>query len=242
MLHFIVHDYAVVTSTNDEAKALLGQGAGEGVIVRAERQTAGRGRRGRPWISEPGNLYCSLILVPQCPLTQISQLSFVMGLAVGQTILPFLTEPGLLAYKWPNDLLLQGEKVAGILIETELHADQSVQACIVGMGLNVNSPPNHLNYPVTALGRHTKLKLTQDILFSALLKQINHYYDIWRQEGFEPVRVQWMCHAYGLGQDMTIKTGHKEIQGQFMGLSPEGALQLKSRDGFLHEVVSAEIS
>lgn len=232
----MVHDYPVVTSTNDEAKSLLLHGAAEGTVVRAQRQTAGRGRRGRQWVSEPGNLYCSLILVPSCPLAQISQLSFVMAVAVGQATLPFLAGPEVLSYKWPNDLLLQGEKVAGILIETE------GQTCIVGIGVNVQSLPNQVAYPVTALNHHTKVILSQEDLLSGLLEQISYYYHVWQKEGFEPVRSQWMQRAYGLGKTMGIKTGAKEMSGQFLGLSPLGELLLRESDGFLHKLMSAEIS
>jgi BirA family biotin operon repressor/biotin-[acetyl-CoA-carboxylase] ligase len=241
LLHFTLYDYPVVGSTNDEAKVLLAQGATEGTVVRAQRQTAGRGRRGRRWISESGNLYCSIILTPDCSLSQASQLSFVIAVAVGQTILPFLTSPHLLSYKWPNDLLLQKEKVAGILIETESQGGQTAKACVVGIGLNLNSIPDHPAYPVTALKNHAKLNLISDVLFSGLLEQVKSVYQIWQHEGFNPIREAWMERAYGLGQEMTITVGTKEISGQFTGLSPDGALLLKEKNGFVHKFMSAEI-
>ena len=228
-------------STNDEAKALLAIGAEEGAVVRAERQTAGRGRRGRQWISEAGNLYCSVILRPQCPLNQASQLSFVMALAVGNTILPFLTQPEILSYKWPNDLLLQKEKVAGILIETESERGQFAEACVVGIGLNINVVPDHPIYPVTALKNHSKSKLSRDVLFSELLEQIKNQYHLWQKEGFGPIHEAWMARAHGLNQEMTITVGKKEMRGQFMGLSPEGALLLREGNGFVRQFMSAEI-
>lgn len=241
MLHFTLYDYAVLGSTNDEAKALFDSGAREGTVVRAARQTAGRGRRGRHWISEVGNLYCSVILCPACPLSQISQLSFVMALAVGNTIIPFLIKPEILSYKWPNDVLLQKEKVAGILIETESHGGQQAEACIIGIGLNLDSAPNHPAYPVTALKNHSKLALSRETLFSELLAQIKNQYQLWQQEGFSPIREAWMERAYGLGQEMVLTGGTKKIGGQFIGLSPKGALLLKEENGCTHQFMSAEV-
>ncbi len=241
MLHFTLYDYPVVGSTNDEAKALLTTGAEEGTVVRAERQTAGRGRRGRQWISEAGNLYCSIILRPKCPLSQVSQLSFVMALAVGNTILPALIRPEILSYKWPNDLLLQKEKVAGILIETESQRGQLAEACVVGIGLNINVVPNHPIYPVTALKNHSQSKLSRDALFSELLEQIKNQYQVWQKEGFGPIRNAWMARAYNLGHKMAIAVGNNQASGQFVGLSPEGALLLKEESGFVHKLMSAEV-
>lgn len=241
MIHFILNDYAVVGSTNDEAKALLVKGWGEGTVVRAERQTAGRGRLGRQWISEVGNLYCSIILGPQCPLNQVSQLSFVIAIAVGNTIIPYLTEPDLLSYKWPNDLLLQKAKVAGILIETESQGAQLAEACVVGIGLNLNMVPEHSAYPVTALKNHSELPLDRDVVFSELLTQIANQYWIWQKEGFNPIRKAWLERAHGLGQELLITVGKSKVHGQFMGLSPEGALLLKEENGFVHTLMSAEV-
>lgn len=242
MLDFILYDYPVVGSTNDEVKVLLAQGAVEGTVVRAERQTTGRGRRGRRWISEPGNLYCSLLLMPKCPLIQVSQLSFVMAVAVGRAILPFLTMPETLSYKWPNDLLLQKEKVAGILIETESQGGQVAEACVVGIGLNLNSLPDHPAYPVTALQHHATAPLNRDVVFTALLDQIKAAYQTWRQEGFDPIREEWLQRAHGLGKEVGVTRGEKEIRGQFIGLTSGGALLLKDANGKVHEFMSAEIS
>jgi len=241
LLHFTLYDYAVLGSTNDEAKALFGNGAREGAVVRAACQTAGRGRRGRHWVSEVGNLYCSVILCPKCPLSQISQLSFVMALAVGNTVMPFLAKSEILSYKWPNDVLLQKEKVAGILIETESHGGQQVEACIIGIGLNLDSAPNHPAYPVTALKNHSKLALSRETLFSELLAQIKSQYQVWQQEGFSPIREAWMERAHGLGQEMVIRVGAKEVCGQFIGLSPKGALLLKEENGCTHQFMSVEV-
>lgn len=222
-------------------KSFLAQGAGEGTVVRAESQTAGRGRRGRRWISEPGNLFCSVILCPKCPLTTASQLSFVIALAVGRTILPYLTNPEILSYKWPNDLLLQEEKVAGILIETESAGGQLAEACVIGIGVNLTAIPEHSAYPVTALKYHTTTNLNRDILFSQLLDQIKNVYQIWQDEGFTPIREAWMERAHRLWENLTVNFGENDHLGQFIGLSEEGAFLLKEENGTVHRLVSIEI-
>lgn len=240
-MNFILHDYQVVESTIDEAKALLAKGAAEGTIVRAERQTAGRGRRGRVWISEPGNIYCTLILMPDCLLSQASQLSFVTAVAVGEAILPFLDASEILSYKWPNDLLLNGEKVAGILIETESQGSQMAQTCVVSVGLNLNSIPNNPDYPVTALMKHSSLNVNREMVFPELLAQIDYYYQLWKEKGFEPIRTKWLERAFALGQNMTATMGNQQIFGTFIGINDEGVLLLEDEGGVMHNLMSAEV-
>ncbi|MBM3468272.1 MAG: biotin--[acetyl-CoA-carboxylase] ligase [Alphaproteobacteria bacterium] len=241
LIDFTLYDYAVVGSTNDEAKVLLAQGAGEGTVIRAERQTAGRGRRGGNWISEVGNLYCSIILTPECTLSEANQLSFVMAIAVGEAVLPMLLIPHTLTYKWPNDLLLEGKKVAGILIETESQGEQFVKSCVIGIGLNIHVVPEHSKYQVTALIDHVKSSIDKEALFVALLDNVKTYYEIWRQKGFQTIRKVWLERAHGLGQKMQVVIGEKETHAEFMDLSPEGALVLKNDDGTSLKLMSAEI-
>lgn len=242
MLDFHIHDYPVVGSTNDTAKELLRQGALEGTVVWAKRQTAGRGRRGRPWISEPGNLYCSLILRPKCSLMQASQLSFVIAVAVGQTMLQHLSTPDILSYKWPNDILLNHEKVSGILIETESTKSDQVEACIIGIGINLNSVPDHPSYSVTALNLHTVNKVILDNLLATLLENIKLYYQDWMLNGFSSIREKWLQRAYKLGQPITISIAKEKLSGRFIGLSQEGALMFEKLNGTISQIMSAEVS
>ena len=225
-----LHQYAVIDSTNDEAKRLLEQGAKEGTVVQAGRQTAGRGRQGRLWVSEPGNLYFSLILHPCCNFQQISQLSYVIALASGKCLASFLEDPDILTYKWPNDLLLAGQKVGGILIETVSHTLGAVDACIAGVGINIASGPFQKNggtgYPVTTLHAHSKVTLTPDSLCLFLFENIDFYYRIWQTRGFEPLRQEWLARAHGLGKDITVKAGTEMQKGKFLGIDPKGALML----------------
>src|SRR5439155_19489702 len=115
------HD-ATIGSTNDEAKAVARTGATDGTLVWADQQTAGRGRRGRIWLSPPGNLYLSLVLRPECAAARAAQLGFVAALGLGDALAPLVGATVQLRYKWPNDLLVDGKKLAGILLESETSA------------------------------------------------------------------------------------------------------------------------
>ena len=130
-----------IDSTNEEARRLAAAGAAAGTVVWAKRQTAGRGRRGRSWISEPGNLFTSLILRPHVPPARAAELTFVASLAVAQAVAGFL--PGrIICTKWPNDVLVDGGKIAGILIESAAGTSGKVDWLVVGIGINVAHHPN----------------------------------------------------------------------------------------------------
>jgi BirA family transcriptional regulator, biotin operon repressor / biotin---[acetyl-CoA-carboxylase] ligase len=242
VLNYSIHQYPTINSTNDEAKVLLRQGANEGTVVLADRQTAGRGRWGRSWISGPGNLYCSIILKPQCTLLQAGQLSFVMAVSVGEAILPYLKSIHKLTYKWPNDLLINQQKVCGILIETESESGGLVDACIVGIGINLSSVPDNPTYPVTALNLHTEAQLALDDLFAALLEKINKKYQQWRQYGFEELREKWLERADSLGEMITVTIENKKKTGKFLGLNMSGGLLFLNENGNIDELMSVEVS
>src|SRR5690348_7572810 len=144
---FRAHHFAAVGSTNDTAKELARAGAPEGTIVWAGEQTAGRGRRGRIWASPPGNLYLSLILRPQAPAAQAAQLGFVAALALGGAIAELAGPQIELRCKWPNDLLANGRKLAGILLESETSANGEVDFVVLGVGANLASAPAATEYP-----------------------------------------------------------------------------------------------
>ncbi len=142
-----------VDSTNNAAKQLAREGAAAGMVVWAMQQTAGRGRRGRSWVSPPGNLYASLLLRPSCPPEEAAQLGFVTALAVADALEEMA--PGLppIACKWPNDVLVGGRKIAGILLESEIGADQNLAFLIIGLGVNLVFAPADAEFPATSLSR-----------------------------------------------------------------------------------------
>src|SRR5260370_22163136 len=158
----------VVGSSNDEAKALARVGAPEGALVGAGDQTAGRGRRGSAWQSPPGNVYLSLVLRPDGTAAQAAQLGFVAALGLGDALVA-LTGPGLdLRYKWPNDLLAGGRKLAGILLESEMAAGGGLDFVILRIGVNLVSAPRDLEYPATSLADQGASGITPAALLAAL--------------------------------------------------------------------------
>ena len=218
-----------VDSTNDAAKARAAAGAPEGTVVWARQQRAGRGRRGRPWISPPGNLYLSAVLRPSCAARRVAQLSFVAALAV----LDLVDEPlpGRARCKWPNDILVDGGKVAGILLESALGPDGRVDWVVLGIGVNLASHPG-LEGPIpsTSLVDASAATLAPEDALPLLLEALTRRRHEWETRGFAAVRRAWLVRAHGLGGPVTVANGDRKLAGVFEGLDEDGALML-AREG-----------
>ncbi len=233
--------YDTLGSTNAEALALARAGERGPLWVSARHQSAGRGRRGRTWVSEPGNLYASLLLVDPAPAERAAELSFVTGLAVRDAIAQTASALGpKLALKWPNDVLLDGEKVAGILIEGEV--TRGAPATVVaGVGVNCASHPHAASYPATDLAAHGSNVTPQSLLVSlstALFKRIAQWD---RGSGFAGIRGDWLSAAHGLGQPMRVSDGGGERTGQFAGLDDAGRLLLDLPDGSRQQIAAGDV-
>ena len=212
-----------VGSTNDEAARRAEAGAPEGTVVWAREQTGGRGRRGRVWASPVGNLYSSTILRPDCPAVRAAELGFVAALAVAD-IVPAGRD---LRVKWPNDVLLDGGKVAGILPESAIGAGGRAEHVVMGIGVNVSFAPNlpEMRYPGACVGGTVEAALEK--LTAALARRVVQ----WRQSGFEPVRAEWLTKAGPLGLEVDVKLGDELVRGCFAGMDREGALLLDTPAG-----------
>lgn len=214
-------------STNDVAKQAAEAGAAEGLVVQALRQTAGRGRLGRSWSSPEGNLYISVLLRPACAAQEAGHYSFVAALAVYEAIATTRGEDGV-AFKWPNDVLIHGKKVSGVLIETGLRADGSVDWLVIGVGVNVSAAPKDTPYPATSLwdeGATTRVEAVRD----AFLSGLHHWSQTLRRDGFDPVRRGWLADAQR--GPLTVRTQDGETHGTFAGLDEKGGLILRLADG-----------
>ena len=223
-------DYTLIAldeadSTNDAAKDRAAAGAPEGTVVWARQQRAGRGRRGRAWDSPPGNLYLSVILRPSCEARSVAQLSFVAALAVLDLVDGPL--PGRAHCKWPNDILVDGGKVAGILLESALEPGGHVDWVVLGIGVNLASHPG-LDGPVpsTSLVDAGAPPLAPEEALAPLLAALTRRRQVWEEEGFAPVRRAWLARAHGLGGPVTVANGGQKLAGTFEGLDAEGALVL----------------
>jgi len=223
---------ASVGSTNDEAARLADAGAPEGTVVWSREQTGGRGRRGRHWASPVGNLYSSTILRPDCAAPRAAELGFVAALAVAD-IVPADRQVRL---KWPNDVLVDGGKIAGILLESAVGRAGQVDHVVAGIGLNVGFAPQlpEMRYPGSALGGSVETAL--EGLTAALAARLAQ----WRRDGFETVRAAWLAQAGPIGAEVDVRLGDELVRGRFAGLDRQGALLLDTAAG-PRKIVSGEL-
>ena len=227
-----------VDSTNAEALRRLPDLEGPCWIM-ARRQTAGRGRRGRPWSDPDGNFAASLALRPEVPAAQSALVSFVAALALHDSLCALTGQPSAFALKWPNDVLAGGGKVSGILLEgagTAARADH----LIVGIGVNLVGAPA----TVSADGLHavslvavTGTRLRPQTLLDRLAPDFARWYETLMRAGFAPLREAWIARAAGLGEVITARTGRDTLRGVFETIDETGALVL--RIGVARRIVPA---
>lgn len=216
-----------IDSTNEELRRRAAAGAREGTAVVAETQTAGRGRQGRRWDSPPGNLHCSLLLRPGCAPLKAANLSFAAALAVADVIEPLLPSAALLRFKWPNDVLLAGKKVAGVLLESEIRGD-ALEWIVVGVGVNVTSFPEEAMYPATSLAAAGCRGIGARDVMDSYFDHIRIWYARWRDDGFAPLRAAWLARASGQGETIEVRMGNEKVTGRFADLDADGALILET--------------
>jgi len=233
-------DCETVTSTNAEALA-LGRGGERGPLwITAQQQSAGRGRRGNNWASPPGNLYATLLLHDPAPAERAPELSFVTALGVSDAIERFA--PALrseLKLKWPNDVLISGAKIAGILIESE-RVDEKLTV-VIGVGVNCRHHPADTPYPATDLGA-AGADIPAENLFAALSGTMVERLVQWhRGAGFAAIRAEWTERAAGMGGDMRVRLPDRELVGRGEALDEYGRLLLRLADGSVHAIAAGEV-
>jgi BirA family biotin operon repressor/biotin-[acetyl-CoA-carboxylase] ligase len=217
-----------VGSTNDEARALIAAGAAKGAVVWAESQTAGRGRHGREWVSPPGNLYCSTIIRADVEPARLGEFSFVAALATRDAVTAVVPAEIPVELKWPNDVLVQGKKAAGVLVEAEKLPDERRTALIVGIGVNIVSAPREASYPATCLSavvRPPRPGRLLELLVAALDRRA-------------AIREEWMRHAYRVGEQIAVGD---VVTGVFAGVDETGALIVAATDGGRRRLVSGSV-
>jgi BirA family biotin operon repressor/biotin-[acetyl-CoA-carboxylase] ligase len=216
---------ASVGSTMDEAWARAEAGEAGNLWIVADRQTKGRGRSGRTWVSDKGNLFATLLLRDACPARHAPQLVFVAALALCDAVAAAARPaPGRLSLKWPNDLLLDGAKVSGILAESRHGGAGEAPIAAIGFGVNVMHAPEGTPYPVTDL-RAGGLSAGRDDLLAALAGSMALRIAQWRRgDGFSKIRTQWLELAHPPGTALRIKLTSGDVAGSFAGLDAEGRL------------------
>lgn len=238
---FIGHQlyyYPKLTSTMDIAKRKAQEGADEGTVVIAGEQTSGKGRLGRAWLSPQGNLAMSIILKP--PLDKLHQLIMVASLAVVRTI---KRVSGIEAeIKWPNDVLIKGKKVCGILIENEVQRDEVLFA-VIGIGININLDPlatPEISSIATSLASESGEEIEKDKVITALFAEFEQLY-LESQSGV-PIYQEWKYYMGTIGKWVQVKAGESVERGQAEAVTKRGNLILRRADGSIAEIVVGDVT
>jgi BirA family biotin operon repressor/biotin-[acetyl-CoA-carboxylase] ligase len=237
---YSLHHLGETDSTNEEARRLAVAGAATPVWILADRQTKGRGRRGREWQAPAGNLTTTLLLRPDRPLARCAQLSFVAALATAGMITQ-LAPSAEIALKWPNDVLAQGRKIAGILLESAGNDPARPDWLAVGIGANLAAHPADVEFPATSLAALGVSIPTPREALAALAAHWARWYDLWLERGFGPVRDAWLARAAGLGTRIRARLADGETHGMFEGIDEGGALLLRENPARLRVIAAGDV-
>lgn len=228
-------------STNIECLLRARAGDPGKLWITAGRQTGGRGRRGRSWVSEPGNLYASLLLIDAAAMPDLSSLPLAVAIAVYDAlkpVLPFTAEK--LEIKWPNDILIGRKKTCGILLESEMLADGR-QALVVGIGINIAHKPLDSAYPVTSLSEQGA-SVSPEELFARLYAAMDESLHLWdRGRGIGGVIRRWRQAACGIGEKITVNLPDRSISGRFVDIDDKGLLLLDAGDGGYLPIAAGDV-
>ena len=236
--------YNSIDSTNDAAKKIAGEKKAHGTVVVAEKQTRGKGRMGRQWFSALGrDLLFSVILYPKASVVKVAQISMLAAVAVTEALnKTFGVKSGI---KWPNDLLVDGKKICGVLLEMSAEAD-CMRYVILGIGINVNSDKSDWTNEIIDRTTSLKLVLGKNIsrveVLKSVLEELELWYEKWCDFGFDPVLDKWRALCVSQKKRATVKTLEKEYIGWIEGIDDEGALVLKLDDGTKKVFFSADVS
>ncbi|MEQ9144658.1 MAG: biotin--[acetyl-CoA-carboxylase] ligase [Parvibaculaceae bacterium] len=236
--------FAEIDSTNEEAKRLAAAGEPGPVWIVAETQTAGRGRRGRAWTSPSGNLMCTLLLRPGCSPAKAGELSFVAGLALHDAACTLLPDDAAakVSLKWPNDLLIDGKKASGILLESESDGGAEVSWLAIGIGLNLAHFPEDTPYPATSLRAVSGETPSVEAALTALAAGFDRWFRRWQAGGgFARVREAWLARARGVGGAVTVRLPEETLEGTFEGIEPDGALRLRLANGTVRLISAGDV-
>lgn len=233
-----------VGSTNDLARELAGYGADEGTVVMAETQTTGRGRLNREWLSPKGGLWFSIVLRPKLQPDEVAKLVFVASLAVAEVL---RTSYGLKAEtRWPNDVLVKGRKVCGILAETKT-TGETVNFVVIGIGINVNfnvrkALPPELWQSAASIKDESGRKVELESLTCTILENLESLYDSFLKNGFGPVLERWKKLANFLGRKVEVTSQTEKLNGSAYDVDESGALVLRLVDGTFKRVFVGDVS
>lgn len=242
-LNWSVQCLAETGSTNEDLRRMAEQGAAEGTVIVSDRQSAGRGRLGRRWESPAGvNLYCSILLRPQIPPQQAPQLTFLSAVATAEALIETYQLP--VRVKWPNDLLVGGRKIAGLLNEMSAESEQ-VHFVLLGIGVNLNMTaeqfPDDLRYPATSVLLEKGQPVERLEFVRCLLQKIEQLYRIYLEEGFWAVRRRWEGLSDLLDRKVHVDLNPGSREGTVVGLDDDGALRLQLDNGQVERILAGDV-
>ncbi len=237
---YALKEYQSLDSTNEEARRLAAQAAPAPLWIRADVQSAGRGRRGRAWEAPSGNLAATLLLRPNRPAADCAQLSFVAAVAAAETVAQFAPRADV-RVKWPNDVLADGRKIVGILLESASGGAAVPEWLAVGIGINLAQFPEGTETPATAIAALGEAVPSPREALLCLAASFAKWYEVWRTGGFAPIRDIWLARAANLGGRIRARLANEETSGVFEGINETGALTLREGGGKLRLISAGEI-
>ncbi len=223
---YTTYHYDILPSTADMAKSDIFEGMNRYIII-ADMQQAGRGRLGNIWHSATGNLFCNIVTPLSMPLYRWSEVSLVIALALSDVIQNVIDTSASVYLKWPNDILVNGAKIAGILLET---IPMDTPKLSVGMGVNILSSPIVKSYKTCYLQSFGCVHTVSDIL-PMIVERYEQWLTTWQTQGIQFIVSSWMARAWGVGYDIRVRTPQQEMHGVFVGVSESGQLLLQTEKG-----------
>jgi BirA family biotin operon repressor/biotin-[acetyl-CoA-carboxylase] ligase len=230
-------------STNAEARRRADAGETGPLWIVARRQTKGRGRRGRSWESQDGNLFATLMQLTRKSPAEAAQVTFVAALAIAD-LLDAWAPASLVTIKWPNDVMLAGQKASGVLVESGVHESGGLWLA-VGIGINLLSAPEGTERPATALAHHLRGDAASppstEVAAAKLAEAFNVWMTRWETLGFQPILDAWRARTAGLDGPAVARLGRETIEGRAEGVGPDGALKLRLADGSLRLISAGDV-
>ena len=238
--HFELVVFDDIDSTNKEAIRRAEQGASDGLVVFARAQSKGRGRHDRVWQSQAGNFFCSYLFRPTFEAAEAAQLGFVAANAMADTIASLLPRSAQVTCKWPNDVLIEGAKVSGVLLESAFKGG-TLDWLVLGVGMNITTAPDDTPYPATSLLTEGAVgTVSPEHVLDIFTKRLIAGFVLWRRIGFGAVRRAWLSRAQGIGGPIEVRLSDETISGTFKALDADGVLLVETPDG-IRKVTAGDV-
>jgi len=242
--NYLIHQFDEVESTNDLAFSLAeNKQIFANQIIAANKQNKGRGRLNRNWESPKGNLYFSLVLQPKIAIEKTSQISLVAICALQIAVAKIFQQQNIVAKiqnKWPNDLLIDQKKVAGILLESKI-SNKICDFVILGIGVNINSNPTQTLFPSTNI-KNFSCEISTSKMLEFFLEEFENLYENWLNFGFKNIRNLWHKNAYNLNSKININLGDSKIEGVFQEIDEEGNIVIKNHNNETKKISFGDVS